>query len=104
MNFDRFIFPGRQFKPVQIEKDFHARKGNSFVAIDEPMVHRQAFPECCSLFEEVGIVACLRPQQCRLNQTTIPDPGSASMRLQERIVNVYGFLKCNVPHYFAKAS
>ena len=42
---------------VEAEKNVHTGKGDALVAVDEAVVHRQAFPQGRRLLDEIGVVS-----------------------------------------------
>src|SRR5713226_7422102 len=68
-----FIGGGRETGAVDGKKSVGHGKGRPLVAVDEGMVLRQAFPERCSLLDQIAIIAGLRAIECCFQQAAIPD-------------------------------
>ena len=63
------------FKPrtIEPEKNVHAGESNALVAVDETVVHRETFPQCRRLLDQIGIVAGLRTKQQGYDQPVVAD-------------------------------
>lgn len=79
---DDVVRLGLQPRAVEAEKDVHAGEGDALVAVDEAMVHRQAFPQRRRLLDEVGVVAGLRAKQRGFDQAEVAHAFSAAEQAQ----------------------
>lgn len=69
-------------RAVEAEEDVQAGEGHALVAVDEGMVHREAFPQRRSFLNQIGIIAALRSRQRGLQQALIADAGRAAEQTQ----------------------
>lgn len=105
---DHRVRLGLQPGAVEAEENVHAGEGDA--AVDEAMVHRQAFPQCGRLLDQVGVVAGLRAKQRRFDQAVVAHAFSAAEQAQllgvdiERVVEREVFHLLRQRPYFAKAS
>lgn len=89
---------GFQPRAVEPEEDVHAGKGHALVAVNEAVVHREAFPERRRLLDQVRVVAGLWAQQRRLDQAVIADALSAAEQPQLLGVDVKRVIEGEVFH------
>ena len=54
-------------------------KRRTLVAVDERMILGQTLPQRGRFLNEIGIVAGLRPEQCRLQKTDVPETSRAAV-------------------------
>lgn len=91
--------------PVEAEEDVHAGKRDALIAVDEAMVHRQAFPKCSRFLNCVGIVAGLRPQKRRLDQPQVANSLRATEQSKLLAMNEKSVIQAKINHgYLASAS
>lgn len=67
---------------IEAEENVGAGERHALVAVDEGMVHREAFPERRGLLDQVGVVAALRTRQGRGKQAGIADAGRPAEQAQ----------------------
>ena len=89
---------GFQPPAVEPEEDVHAGKRHALVAVDEAVVHREAFPQRCRLLDQVRVVAGLRAQQRGLDQAVVADALRAAEKAQLLGVDVERVVEGEVFH------
>jgi hypothetical protein len=97
---DDVVRLGLQPCAVQAEKDVRAGEGDALVAVDEAVVHRQAFPQRRRLLDEIGIVAGLRAQQRGFDQAEVAHAFRAAEQFQLLGMNVERIIEGEVFHLF----
>ena len=73
---------------IEFQKDVNTGEGNTFVAIDETVVHRETFPQSGSFFDGAFVVTRLRSEHSSFDQTDVTNTRCTAKKPQLLIVNV----------------
>ena len=72
---------GRELCAVDREKRIGGGKGGALIAVEERVVLGQALPKRHGFFDEIGILAGLRPEEGGFKQTRIANAVTATITL-----------------------
>lgn len=85
---------------VDIQKDMTDRKSYPFVAVNKRMVDEQAFHERGGFFDDVRIIAALRPKQRSFNCSEVAHTIGAAIYLDGFGVDGQNFMQSRlIPHF-----
>lgn len=88
---------------VDIQKDMTDRKGYPFVAVNKRMIDEQAFHERGGFFDDVRIIAALRPKQCRFNGSEVAHTIGAAIYFDGFGMDGQNFMQSRVIPHFASS-
>jgi hypothetical protein len=94
-------------KAIENQEDFHCRMANSFIAVNEGMIHDQRETQYCGLGMNVGIKfvtteAHLRLRDCRFDTAQIKNAFSTSRQLHDATMQVKHLRQCEVAHQLSR--